>query len=94
MRTPHTTAGGAIFSRLPLLLKGRQGSHGDEGVRVIWGLIYCLCVPRMGWCVVSRHHGAIFGGACVGVRAQAPTLSDIHKEQMGLATHDSATATQ
>jgi hypothetical protein len=28
----------------------------------------CLCVRCVDWCFVSGHHGAIFGGACVGVR--------------------------
>jgi hypothetical protein len=34
------------------------------------------------------------GGLCWRERAQAPTLKEVHKEQVGLAMHDSATATQ
>jgi hypothetical protein len=44
--------------------------------------------------LLSGHRGAIFGGACRRERAQAPTLKEVHKEQVGLATHASSTATQ
>jgi hypothetical protein len=33
------------------------------------------CVRCVDWCFVSGHRGAIFGGACVGVRERKHLLS-------------------
>jgi hypothetical protein len=71
--------------------------HGASQLASLGGgacCVVCLSSNCSNNWLLSGHRGAIFGGACVGVREQAPTLKEVHKEQVGLATHASTTATQ
>jgi hypothetical protein len=62
--------------------------------RANWPLWVVECVVLFASPPTANNWRHLWWGLCWRERAQAPMLKEVHKEQVGLATHASTTATQ
>jgi hypothetical protein len=93
---PEVRFGSDVYLWGPTRKRARDAlAHHREpiGLSGWWGVLFASPPTANNW-LLSGHRGAIFGGACVGVRKRKHLRSKNYKEQVGLATHDSTTATQ